>query len=350
MRAPPESLSPITGAPFFKARSITLQIFSAWASESDPPNTVKSWENTYTSRPAIRPYPVTTPSPRYFSSARPKSVERCVTNRSSSTNVPGSSSAASRSRAVILPFSCWVAIRSAPPPSSASARFCCRSSNFSRIDMAENLDTQTPRRIGRRGVAKAPSGFAIRCTEENTKGGRRFGRRPWCRTSPLASQIHSAPRRLGVCLGVFRCFRLVLRPPGGRQHDPMVNRIHLQHLELDRLSLFHRVGWILDVGDPELGHGDEPFDVAAQVHHDALVHEAEHPASQLGAHGIRLADPEPRVFLRLLQAEGNPLVLGIHVQDQHLDLVALLHDFGRMLHALGPRHVGDVDQAVDAGL
>ena len=63
MRAPPESLSPIIGAPLRTARSITLQIFSANASESEPPNTVKSCENTYTSRPSIFPWPVTTPSP-----------------------------------------------------------------------------------------------------------------------------------------------------------------------------------------------------------------------------------------------------------------------------------------------
>src|SRR5205823_3657247 len=106
--APPESLRPITGAPVFKARSMILQIFSACASESEPPKTVKSCENTYTSRPSIRPWPVTTPSPRYFSSARPKSLARWVTNRSSSTNEPGSSSASSRSRAVSLPFSCCV--------------------------------------------------------------------------------------------------------------------------------------------------------------------------------------------------------------------------------------------------
>ncbi len=35
MRAPPESLSPIIGAPIRTARSITLQIFSAYASPSD---------------------------------------------------------------------------------------------------------------------------------------------------------------------------------------------------------------------------------------------------------------------------------------------------------------------------
>ena len=36
----------MTGAPFRTARSITLQIFSACASDSDPPNTVKSCEKT----------------------------------------------------------------------------------------------------------------------------------------------------------------------------------------------------------------------------------------------------------------------------------------------------------------
>src|SRR2546422_284660 len=130
----------------------------------------------------------------------------------------------------------------------------------------------------------------------------------------------------------------------------MVYRVLFQHLELDRLSLFYRVARILDVGDAELRHWDKALDVAPQVHHHALVHEAQHPAPQLGAHGIRLADAQPRIFLRLLQAQRDPLVLGVHVQDQHLDLVALLHDFGGMLHPLGPRHVGDVNQAVDARL
>ena len=63
MRAPPESFSPMTGAPTFSAMSMTLHIFCACRSDSDPPNTVKSWENTNTSRPLIVPDPVTTPSP-----------------------------------------------------------------------------------------------------------------------------------------------------------------------------------------------------------------------------------------------------------------------------------------------
>ena len=55
MRAPPESLSPITGAPTLIAWSMILQIFSACASLSEPPKTVKSWLKTKTNRPFTVP-------------------------------------------------------------------------------------------------------------------------------------------------------------------------------------------------------------------------------------------------------------------------------------------------------
>ena len=60
MRAPPESLMPMTGQPILAARSITLHIFAAITSPSEPPKTVKSWEKTHTRRPSIVPWPVTT--------------------------------------------------------------------------------------------------------------------------------------------------------------------------------------------------------------------------------------------------------------------------------------------------
>jgi len=45
----------MTGAPTFIAWSMILQIFSACASLSEPPNTVKSWLNTNTSLPLTAP-------------------------------------------------------------------------------------------------------------------------------------------------------------------------------------------------------------------------------------------------------------------------------------------------------
>ena len=55
IRAPPESLIPITGAPTLAAMSMTLTIFSAITSPSEPPKTVKSWLKTKAVRPSISP-------------------------------------------------------------------------------------------------------------------------------------------------------------------------------------------------------------------------------------------------------------------------------------------------------
>src|SRR5437773_795511 len=130
----------------------------------------------------------------------------------------------------------------------------------------------------------------------------------------------------------------------------MVDRLHLAHLQLCRLPFLHRVRGVLQIRDAELRHRDEAFDIVTEIHHDALVHEAQHATPQLGADRIRLADPQPRILLRLLQAQRDALVLGVYVQDQHFHFVTLFHDLGGVLHALRPRHVGDVDQAVDPRL
>src|SRR5438046_8829612 len=46
IRAPPASLSPTIGTPVFFARSITLQIPRAHASDGEPPKTEKPWTHT----------------------------------------------------------------------------------------------------------------------------------------------------------------------------------------------------------------------------------------------------------------------------------------------------------------
>src|SRR5215218_6252665 len=106
MRAPPESLIPMTGQPILAARSMILHIFSAITSPSEPPNTVKSCEKTQTGRPSIVPWPVTTASPQGRFFCMSKSAVRWRTKVSSSWKLPGSSSFSTRSRAVILPRAC----------------------------------------------------------------------------------------------------------------------------------------------------------------------------------------------------------------------------------------------------
>ena len=83
-----------------------MWIFSANTSPSAPPNTVKSWLNTNTLRPSTVPHPVMTPSV-YGRSSRPAAWARWRASRSSSWKLPGSRKYSIRSRASILPFSCW---------------------------------------------------------------------------------------------------------------------------------------------------------------------------------------------------------------------------------------------------
>ena len=71
---------------------------------------------------------------------------------------------------------------------------------------------------------------------------------------------------------------------------------------------------------------------------------------ELGADGEGFPDLEPGIFLSLLETKGNPLVVAVDVENHHLDFVAFVDHFRRMLHPLGPGHVGDVDQAIDTGL
>ena len=63
--------------------------------------------------------------------------------------------------------------------------------------------------------------------------------------------------------------------------------------------------------------------------------------------GIAARDVLPRIGAELLEAEADALTLAIELEDAHFDLVADVDDFRRVLDAL-PRHVGDVQQAIDA--
>ncbi len=56
----------------------------------------------------------------------------------------------------------------------------------------------------------------------------------------------------------------------------------------------------------------------------------------------------PRVLLDLLVSKAHAAVFFVQFQDHHLDFVAHVAEFGRVLDFLRPAEVGNVDEAVDA--
>src|ERR1039457_1057922 len=116
-RAPPESLMKTNGEPVFSEDVMVSAILPACTSPAEPPATVKSWLATCTSRPSIRPLPVTTPSAGRSLPSMPNKRPLCLANRPASRKDFRSRSRARRSRADSLPDLCCFSRRSPPPPS-----------------------------------------------------------------------------------------------------------------------------------------------------------------------------------------------------------------------------------------
>ena len=92
---------------------------------------------------------------------------------------------------------------------------------------------------------------------------------------------------------------------------------------------------------------DQALDAGLELHERAVVGERHDLAADAQADRVAVADRDPRVGLGLLQAERDALGLGVELQHAHAHLVADLEHLARMRDA-APRHVRDVEQAVDA--
>ena len=92
---------------------------------------------------------------------------------------------------------------------------------------------------------------------------------------------------------------------------------------------------------------DEAFDARLELDECAVVGQADDLARHARADRIPIGHVRPRIVDELLVAERDALGRRIVLEHDHVDLVVHLEELGRMADA-APRHVGDVQQAVDA--
>ena len=91
---------------------------------------------------------------------------------------------------------------------------------------------------------------------------------------------------------------------------------------------------------------DQPFDARLELDERAVVGQADDLPAHARADRIALHHVRPRVGDQLLVAERHPLGRRVVLEHDHVDLVVDLEQLGRMPDA-APRHVGDVEEAVD---
>ena len=92
---------------------------------------------------------------------------------------------------------------------------------------------------------------------------------------------------------------------------------------------------------------DQAFDALLQFNESAVVGHADDAAMDARADRVALGGVQPGVGRQLLEAQGNPLLVAIELQNLYLDLVADVDQVTRMGQP-APAHIGDMQQAVDA--
>src|SRR5690606_35562434 len=100
----------------------------------------------------------------------------------------------------------------------------------------------------------------------------------------------------------------------------------------------------------EIRQVNQPVDAAFEADEDAEIGDRLDLAADALALVVVRRELLPRVRHALLHAERDAAAFGVDVEDHDLDLVAEMHDLRRVDVLVGPIHLRDVHQTLDAGL
>ena len=95
---------------------------------------------------------------------------------------------------------------------------------------------------------------------------------------------------------------------------------------------------------------DHAVDVAFEADEQAELGRVLDFALDHRADRMRCREGLPRIRLGLLEAERNPALLLVDLEHLHVDFLRSGDDLARVHVLLGPAHLGDVDEALDARL
>ena len=131
------------------------------------------------------------------------------------------------------------------------------------------------------------------------------------------------------------------------QGEPSAIAVDLEDADVDGLALGDDLARVLDVMGGELGDVHEALDAGEDLDEGAEGHDLRDAPLDDVVLVVVLDHLLPRVGLRLLEAERDPLAVPVDVEHLHLDRLPDLEHLGRVVDVT-PGELGDVDQAVHA--
>src|ERR1700685_926611 len=132
------------------------------------------------------------------------------------------------------------------------------------------------------------------------------------------------------------------------QGDSPLGRIHVEHYAFHLIADIDQLrGMLHALGPSHLADVNQAFNALFQLDERAVVGDADHASTNVRAHGITMLGIKPRVGRELLEAQRDPLLILVIFQNLNLNLIADVHQIFRMCQP-PPRHVGDVQQAIES--
>ncbi len=101
------------------------------------------------------------------------------------------------------------------------------------------------------------------------------------------------------------------------------------------------------LGPAHFRNVDQAFDAGFQLNKCAIIGDVGHATHMSAFQRVLGSDQIPRIFLKLLHAQGNTMGFLVDLDDLNLDGLADGKNFRRVVHT-APGHVGHVQQAVYA--
>ena len=133
------------------------------------------------------------------------------------------------------------------------------------------------------------------------------------------------------------------------ESDSLLVLVDVQDNALDGVALLVLLVGVGDLLRP--GHVrdmEQPVDAGLDFDEGAVVGEVPDLPLDDRSGRVPLGDEFPGIDLGLLDAQRDLVLLGIDVEYDHFDFVTDVDQFTGMVDSLGPGHLGDVDQSLDA--
>src|SRR5690606_32004849 len=135
------------------------------------------------------------------------------------------------------------------------------------------------------------------------------------------------------------------------ERDALLLDVDVENLRLDHVAAVVLLDHLLARTVPvEVGEVDHAVDVAVEADEQAKLGLVLDLALDDRTRRMVAGEGLPRVLQRLLEAERDAALLRVDLEHHHVDFLRRRQDLARMDVLLGPRHLGDVDQALDPRL